>query len=124
MLDSVRLEARLPEDTLHKCRVLLKALQTRLSVCLKELQSLLGLLNFACLVVVPGRAFLRRLIDLTIGVTKPHHHIRTSKGAKLDIMLWLRFLDEFNGRSFFLCTDAAGSIGFAATFGSHWFHGA
>lgn len=134
-LDSVRLEARLPEDKLQKCRVMLQNFQARRSVCLKELQSLLGLLNFTCLVVVPGRAFLRRMIDLTKGVKKPHHHIHLSKGAKLDIMLWLRFLEEFNGRSFFfhdvwetsqtlqLYTDAAGSIGFGAVFGRHWFHG-
>lgn len=66
MLDSARLEVRLPEDKLHKCRVLLKALQIRRSVCLRELRSLLGLLNFTCLVVVSSRAFLRRLIDLTM----------------------------------------------------------
>lgn len=29
---------------------------------LRDLQSLIGLLNFACYVVVPRRAFLRRLI--------------------------------------------------------------
>lgn len=61
----------------------------------------MGLLNFTCLVVVPGRAFLRRMIDLTKGVKKPHHHIYLSRGAKLDVMLWLGFLEEFNGCSFF-----------------------
>lgn len=102
ILDSVRMEARLPDDKLAKCRQLLTVFLARRSVCLKELQSLIGLLNFTCLVVVPGRAFLRRLIDLTKGVRKPHHHIRLSKGAKLDIALWLRFLTDFNGKSFFL----------------------
>jgi len=96
-LDSVRQEARLPEDKLLKCRAMLQNFQARRSVCLKELQSLMGLLNFTCLVVVPGRAFLRRMIDLTKGVNKTHHHIRLSRGAKLDIMIWLRFLDDFNG---------------------------
>ena len=71
-LDSVRQEARLPED--KRC-ALLQNFQARRSVRLKELQSLIGLLNFTCLVVVPGRAFLRRMIDLTKGVNKPHHHI-------------------------------------------------
>ena len=74
ILDSVRMEARLPDDKLAKCRQLLTVFLARRSVCLKELQSLIGLLNFTCLVVVPGRAFLRRLIDLTKGVRKPHHH--------------------------------------------------
>ena len=104
--------------------------QARHSVCVKELQSLIGLLNFMCQVVVPGH-----MIDLTIGVKKPHHHIHLLSGAKSDLMLWLRFLEDFNGRSFFfgdvwetsqalqLYTDSAGSIGFGAIFGRHWFYG-
>ena len=96
--------------------------------------SLIGLLNFNCNVVAPRRAFLRRLIDLTKDIQKPHHHIRLSKGAKSDVLIWLRFLEDFNGESFFfndiwetshtlhLYTDAPGSIGFGAVFGCHWVH--
>ena len=73
----------------------------RRSVTLRELQSWIGLLNFCCSVVVPGRAFLRRLIDLTMGPLHPHHHIRLCKEAKLDIRMWLQFLQEFNGRAIF-----------------------
>ena len=134
-LDSVRQGARLPEDKLLKCRAMLQNFQARRSVRLKELQSLIGFLNFTCLVVVPGRTFLRRMIDLIKGVSERHHYIRLSRAAKLDIMLWLRFLDDFNGRSFFLSdvwetpqslqlyTDVAGSIGFGAVFDRHWLHG-
>ena len=68
-------------------------------------------------------------------IQKPHHHIRLSKGAKSDILIWLCFLKDFNGKSFFfndiwetshtlhLYTDAVGSIGFGAVFGCHWLHG-
>lgn len=73
MLDSKRMEARLPDEKLQKCCNLLEDFHARRSVCLKELQSLIGLLNFTCLVVVPGRAFLRRMIDLTKGVRRPHN---------------------------------------------------
>ena len=133
-LDSVRMEARLPEEKLQKCRNLLTDFLSRRSVCLKELQSLIGLFNFTCLVVVPGRAFLRRLIDLTKGITKPHYHIRNSKRRKTRSHYVASILTEFNGKSFFLndiwetsqtiqlFTDAAGSIGFGAVFGAHWFH--
>ena len=67
-LDTVLMEARLPQEKLDKCHELLSAFLRRRKVTLQEIQSLL---NFACTVVVPGRAFLRRLIDLTIGVRKP-----------------------------------------------------
>ena len=40
--------------------------------------------------VTPGRAFLRRLIDLAAGVTSPHHHVRLSTEATNDMGLWLQ----------------------------------
>ena len=54
-------------------------------VTLWEVKSLTGLLNFACSVVVPSRAFLQRLIDLTIGIKSPHHLIPLSREVKEDL---------------------------------------
>lgn len=134
-LDAVRFEARLPEDKLKHCCELLDSFLSRRRVTLRELQALIGLLNFTCSVVLPGRAFLRRMIDLTIGVTHPQHRIRLTRAVKLDMQTWLTFLEEFNGSSFFLneewsdshmlqlYTDAAGSLGFGALFGPYWFYG-
>lgn len=135
ILDSKHMEARLPDEKLTKCRRTLTDFLARRSVCLRELQSLIGLLNLTCLVVVPGRAFLGRLIDLTKGVRKPHHRVRLSKGAKLDLAIWHRFLENFNGRSFF-SRGRLGDNGYSQTlyrlswfdrlwscFGRHWLHG-
>ena len=61
-------------------------------IIFRENQSLVGLLNFECSVIIPGRAFLRHLIDLTHGIRLSHHLIR----------VWLSFLANYNGRSFFL----------------------
>lgn len=74
----------------------------RKKVALKELQSLLGLLNFACLVVVPGKVFLWRLINLTISILQWHHLIRLTLKAKKDLNTWETFLGSFNVKSFFL----------------------
>ena len=135
-LDTLRMEARLPDDKTDKCKSLISGFLRRKKVTLREIQSLTGLLNFACSVVVPGRAFLRRLIDLTKGIKFPHHFIRLTKSVKADLVIWQSFLDEFNGRSFFLSdvwndsfslnlyTDAAGSLGYGAVFGDEWFFGA
>ena len=122
-LDSVRQEARLLEDKLQKCRLLLQSFYKHHKVTLRELQFLLGLLNFTCSVIVPGRPFLRRMIDLTVSVRRTHHCIRLSKGTKHDITVWLNFLSAFNGRSVELYTDAAGSKGYGAILGQHWFFG-
>ena len=134
-LDTVLLEARLPEDKLAKARHLLREFLGRQKVTLRELQSLIGVLNFACSVIVPGRAFLRRLIDLTMGIRRPHHHVRLTREVKLDLQVWEEFLHSFNGKAFFideeflsgdylqLYTDASGEIGYGAVFGKEWFWG-
>ena len=46
--------------------------------------------------------FLRRLINLFIGVAELHHFVKIDKEAQLDISVWLEFLTSFNGKSFFL----------------------
>ena len=134
-LDSCRMEARLPNDKVEKCKSLLSSFLRRKKATLNEIQTLTGLLNFACLVVRPGRAFLRRLIDLTIGIKAADHKIRLTKAVKADLKVWLSFLTEHNCKSFFLpdvwansaklnlYTDAAGSLGFGAVFGTKWCYG-
>ena len=92
-LDTVLMEARLPQEKLDKC---LSAFLPRRKVTLQEIQSLTSLLNFARAVVVLGRAFLRRLIDLTIGVRKAHCLIRLSREVKQDLLVWQSFLTGFN----------------------------
>lgn len=56
-LDSIQMEARLPQDKLTKLKALLDFHNNKRKITLKELQSLIGLLNFCCLVVIPGRCF-------------------------------------------------------------------
>ncbi|XP_032231780.2 uncharacterized protein LOC116614660 [Nematostella vectensis] len=134
-LDTQMLVARLPQDKIDKSIQLITSFLRRKKVSLQELQSLIGMLNFACSVVMPGRAFLRRLIDLTINVRAPHHKIRLNISAKEDLKIWLSFLQNFNCKSFFLdehwvsspklrlFTDAAGSLGYGAVFGDEWCYG-
>ncbi len=59
-LDSVKFEARLPRDKIAKCVDTINLFLKRKKVRLQELQSLIGLLNFATSVITPGTAFLRR----------------------------------------------------------------
>ena len=101
-LDCNRQEARLPMEKVTKCLTAISQLQSRKKVTLKDLQSILGLLNFACSVIIPGRVFLRRLINLTIGIKKPYHFIRLNTEVKKDLRIWQTFLDSFNGSPFSL----------------------
>ena len=134
-LDTVNNQVRLPEDKLTRCISEIQDLIRNKSTRIRNLQSVIGLLNFACQVVLPGRAFLRRLIDLTIGKVAPHHWIKI-KNALDDLIVWLEFLSNHNGIVMFvderaisnhdihLYTDSSGSLGYGAIFGSEWFSGA
>ena len=101
-LDSITMQASLTEDKLAKCRDQLSSCYHMKRITLRDLQSLIGLLNFTCSVIVPGSAFLRQLIDLTKGLRNPRHFIRITKECKQDIKVWLSFLHQYNGKSLFL----------------------
>ena len=136
ILDSQKAEARLPQDKLSRLQDELTKWAKRKKATLAELQSLIGTLNFACKVIPPGRAFLQRIIQLTIGLTKPYHHVTLNADFHADIEMWKTFLVSWNGKAFFLnnfwetsdqlhlFTDASGSLGFGGIYGTQWFQGA
>ena len=131
-IDSTNCQIRVPQDKVdnlvHQIRVVL----SKPKISLVGVQSLVGSLNFLCKAIPPGRAFLRRLIALSQGLSRPHHLVRISRGARLDLLAWLEFMSHFNGASVFadhawqsndalqLFTDAAASIGFGAYFHGNW----
>ena len=135
ILDSHTMEARLPEDKIQRIKTALSEFRSKRSTTLQELQSLIGTLNFACKVISPGRPFLQRMIGLTRGVKKPHHHIKLTTGFYKDIEMWSLFIDQWNGIGLFLSslwdtsetlslfTDASGSIGYGGFFQTRWFQG-
>lgn len=134
-IDAINAQVKVPRDKIQAMTTQIEAVLSRHKITLVGLQSLVGSLNFLCRAVSPGRAFLRRLIELSKGITKPHYKVRLSTGARLDLLLWLEFLSHFNGVSAFLerdwvsseavdlFTDAAASVGFGAYFQGHWVQG-
>ena len=134
-LDCNRHEARLPREKVEKCVTTIQGFLTKRKVTLRELQSLIGLLNFACSVVVPGRVFLRRLINLTLGIKRSSHYIRLTQEVKKDLRIWHQFLAGFNCQLFFLeeawhmspalhfYSNAAKSQGYGIIFGTSWAFG-
>ena len=131
-VDTAQWSMSLPEHKLHDALAKVSALVKRRKVTLKELQSTIGTLNFATKVVVPGRVFLRRLIDLTKGVVHAGHHIRLNREARADLEAWRIFLLNFNGTHLFPEPDwtdpantrlhiASAPVGFAVVLGNDWF---
>ena len=134
-LDTISMSSSLPEDKIIKFRNIIDEFQKAKAVTLHKLQSLTGMLNFACQVVEPARAFSRRLYNLSIGLSKPYHHVKITSQVKEDLSVWDNFLKNYNGRTFFLdyiwltnhqlqlYTDAASTIGYGAVFKDRWFGG-
>ena len=76
------MEARLPADKLARARSLVATHLNNSSISHSELQSLVGFLSFAARVIVPGRAFLRRLFN-SLKTYVPYHYITTDMRADL-----------------------------------------
>lgn len=122
-LDTLAQTSRLPTEKLVALEELIEQTLPLRKVTLRQIQSLLGHLNFACRVVSPGRPFCGRLGKLAAGLRLPHHRVRLSKAVKSDLQVWLQFLDGYNGFSlwqdslalqsdFQVHSDVAGSLGF------------
>ena len=133
-LNSKVMMASLPEDKLITYSHDLVDTLVKNKVTLRDLKSLIGKLQFSTSVILPGRAFLRRLHDLTIGITKPFYYIRLTHEVKLDLETWHNFLHTFNGKTMIyepsisdseclhMYSDAS-KLGFGGTYGSSWIQG-
>ncbi len=134
ILDTLRMEARLPQEKLDRIRAFLNSMLHRKTCTKREMLQLLGHLNFACRVIRPGRSFISRIIDASKGVNKLHHHVHIDRDCKADLLTWHTLLQQWNGVSLFLdpnftstadlnlYTDASG-LGYGGYCKGMWFQG-
>lgn len=71
VIDSDCMECRLPEDMIQDLRLVVQRIKRLKKMRLRELQLLLGKLNFACHIIPMGRFFCRRLAMASAGFTVP-----------------------------------------------------
>ena len=134
-LDTKTMCASLPEDKVEKFSNMIHEFMLCKSVTLTRIQSLCGMLNFLCSIIVPARAFIRSLYSLQVGVAKPYYKVKITNSVKKDLAVWQSFLKGYNYKTFFLdfkwrtsehlqlFTDAASTIGFGAIFNNKWTYG-
>ena len=132
ILDTDSFSISVPQDKVRDILDTLTKWGKRRTCTLTELLSLNGKLTFMSKVIVPGRMFTRRLIDLTKTVSRPHHHVTLTREAKEDICWWQEMLLSHNFNSLMpnpkriyasdikLYTDASGRHGFGAVYGNEW----
>ncbi len=133
-LDSNLFQACLPQDKIDNCKSKIESVLAKASVTGLQLESLAGLLNFACMEVRPGRPFMRRLFDRIATVKHQYHKIKVSGPLAKDLNLWLTFINSYNGITFFPslewisphthhCYTDSSKTGFSIVFQSHWSYG-
>ena len=133
-VDSIAMVLRLPQDKLIRIQELVAAWQKKKKSTKRELSSLAGQLQHAATVLRAGRTFLRRIFDAlaTRAAARPDHHIRLNQGLRSDLAWWNLFLPQWNGVAMMhtrdqqlpeetVTTDASGSWGCGAYWGSEWF---
>lgn len=145
-LDTARMEARLGAARLASLRALLTGWVTKTHATVLERQELAGILNFACIVVRPGRTFLHRIIKGTAVLQKlldtGKHGARAytrfvvSEETRKDVQWWHHFAvtARWNGIGLLyehewitsdrleLFTDAC-NTGYGAYYQGAWFRG-
>ena len=125
---------KVPFNKIQKARLALNSVITSNKIRLRNMQAMLGLLNFIAKAIPAGRAFNRRFYDAMVYAKQPYHFARITTEFKQDASVWLEFVDSFNGLRIFnenewldnkaleLYTDSAGSqyLGCGCYFNGMW----
>jgi Reverse transcriptase (RNA-dependent DNA polymerase) len=128
-IDTLAMEARLPPDKLDYLREILDSAIMASTMTLRQLQELIGFLQFASQVIPHSRAFIRRLIDFSMTFSSPFARRRVPAYARADIRWWHQFAHAWNGvriiaptyPTIHVYTDASGSKGIGGVFDDRWF---
>ena len=134
-LDTVKMTAKLSDKKLSELRALLDQWKNKTAATANEIQSLAGVLNFACYVIRPGRAYKRRIYEAGEAArVKGTGLSRLSADMKKDLQWWIQLAPTWNGISLLdaqqwedaplieLYTDAC-EDGYGAVYGNEWFYG-
>ena len=117
-MDTILMQARLSQDKLARARSTVDNLLQKRTIPHRELESAIGFLSFAAMVVIPGRAFLRRLFD---AIRRPTAIIRITNAMRADLLWWKTFLEDWTDLQLLrhvterhtrpVWTDASGTFG-------------
>jgi hypothetical protein len=139
LIDSEAMSISLHQTRLAAIRTTLRSWQQRTTCSLRQLQSIIGVLSFASMVVRHGRTFLQHMRDAATtynDVDDPHDTtvVPLSADFQEDITWWYQFMAQWNGVSLLWDTEWMDTSdilqphtdacveGYAAVCGKEWFH--
>ena len=122
LIDTNRFQLRLPAEKLARLRSLVSVWRSKRACTRNELESFVGHLAHASIVIRHGRIFLRPLFSLLSTAARPQFFIRLNQSVRADLQWWDCFLQDWNGSSFFppptpsvhVFSDASGVFGCGA----------
>ena len=135
-VDSLNVQACLPQDKFDRITALFKGWSQKRWCKRKEPESLIGHLQLACMVVLQGRSFMRRMINLLCAFHPYDHLIYPNQQFVLDLARKQEVFQSWNGCSFLqypqwtlladfkVSSDTSGALRFGAVFQGHRFSGA
>lgn len=97
IIDLEEREVRIPQNKIHQCLQMAREIVLKNYISKRQLQSIIGLINFIGKGVAPARLFINRLL----------HCLRAGEGSYIrvdqlicdDLTWFTRFLSDYNGRS-------------------------
>jgi len=127
-LNTVEMTLAITPARLVELRTLLGTWRQKRSATRREIQSLVGKLQFAARCVPAGRLFLSRILELLRGLRQPEHRRRINAEFRKDLEWWWCFLDVFPGVSLMLeqewiNPDTLVSTDACLQGGGGWLHG-
>ena len=131
-LDSQTMTMEVPEDKLKEIKAELQTWLYRTEATRRDVESLIGKLQFLAKCVKAGRIFIARLINWMKQLPRQGRHT-IPRGARKDIAWWGRFAHTYNGISMIwmhnnpqldrlIATDAS-KTGFGGITGTEYFRG-
>lgn len=88
ILDSDKMEARLPEEKVNRISKLLDTFMVKKYCIKRELLQLLGHINFATRVIIPGRTFVSYLLTLATSAKELEHWVHLNSDCREDLRMW------------------------------------
>lgn len=99
LLDTQKMEMRLPEAKMKELQDILAAWSSKKTVRKRDLLSLIGKLSHAAKIIIPGRIFLRCMIDTAHKAKQLDHWVHLTADFRSDLAWWCCFMKSWNGRA-------------------------
>ena len=128
-VDTQNMELRLTKKKLQRVTAVLQQWLGQKAAKQRDLEPLVGLLQHAVKVVRSGCSFLQCIIQLMASVKNRDRFIRLNTDFHSDVQWWCHFMERWNGVGILpspeterveLVSDASGSWGCAAVWGTQW----